>query len=234
MTNIKGAHSAVMAEFVMCGVLYHSKNVQRSMDRKVKHKWEVEPMSLLSDQHMLIVGYGNIGAACAKVAKNSFGMKVTGLKRRPDVISTENRSWCDEIIGNEEYDRVVAEADYVVGILPGIKGVTDDYFNMESTFSKMKESAVFINVGRGSNMNEDDLVAALKTKRIAGAVLDVYKEEPLPEGHDLWDCPNLLMTPHSAPSDKNLFIRAFKILAKNLKIFCTQGPEKLMSICDKK
>ena len=73
-----------MGEFVALGVLYHSKHVERFMQRKAQKKWEIEAVDLVSSKHMAIIGYGDIGAACAKVAKNGFGMKVTGVKRRPD------------------------------------------------------------------------------------------------------------------------------------------------------
>jgi len=76
--------------------------------------------------------------------------------------------------------------------------VTDDFFNMKSTFSKMKKSAVFMNIGRGTCVNEDDLIKALNTKKIGGAVLDVFKEEPLVESSKLWECKNVFMTPHCA------------------------------------
>ena len=129
MTNVKGAFSQILAEFVVAGVLHHSKHIERFMKKKDKCRYEVEPMELVSGKHMAIVGYGDIGAACAKIAKNGFGMKVTGIKRRPSAVSDLDRSYCDEIVGNEEYDRVVQEADFVVGILPNVKGVTDDFFN---------------------------------------------------------------------------------------------------------
>jgi len=77
-------------------------------------------------------------------------------------------------------------ADFVVGILPGSED-NNDFFNMEKVFSKMKPSAVFMNIGRGTCVNEEDLVEALKSKTIAGGVLDVYKVEPLDEKSELWD-----------------------------------------------
>jgi phosphoglycerate dehydrogenase-like enzyme len=84
LTNAKGAYSAVLGEFIALGVLYHTKHLERFMKRKAEHNWELEPMELVSNKSMAIVGYGDIGAACAKIAKHGFGMKVIGLKRRPD------------------------------------------------------------------------------------------------------------------------------------------------------
>ena len=87
-------------------------------------------------------------------------------------------------------------------------GVTDDYFNMDSTFSKMKKSSIFMNIGRGTTVNEEDLAKALKEETIAGAVLDVFKVEPLTSESPLWDCQNVLMTPHCADQDKDFLHRA--------------------------
>lgn len=233
LTNVKGAFSGVLGEFVALGVLYHTKHVERFMQRKAAKKWELEAVELVSSKHMAIIGYGDIGAACAKVAKNGFGMKVTGVKRRPDQVTDEHRAYCDEIVGNDQYERVIAEADFVVGVLPRVAGVTDDFFTMDSTFSKMKNSAVFMNIGRGTTVNEEDLAKALKTNVIGGAVLDVYKKEPLVPESELWECPNLFMTPHCADQDDTFLVRAFDFLGRNLQLFVESGTANLINICDK-
>lgn len=136
-------------------------------------------MELVSNKSMAIIGYGDIGAACAKIAKNGFGMKVIGVKRNPAACSEEYKSYCDEVVGNEAYEAAIKDADFVVGVLPKTAD-TEDFFKMENTFSKMKSSAVFMNIGRGPTVQEEDLTKALKEKMIAGAVLDVFKKEPLP------------------------------------------------------
>ena len=159
-------------------------------------------MELVSNKSMAIIGYGDIGAACAKIAKNGFGMKVWGLKRNPAVCSDEYRSYVDEVCGLDKYDEVIKEADFVVGVLPKVDD-TIDFFNMESTFSKMKESAVFMNIGRGPTCKEDDLTKALKDKVIGGAVLDVFAKEPLAQESELWTMDNVLITPHCAQQDKD-------------------------------
>lgn len=201
LTNAKGAFSTILGEFIALGVLYHSKHLERFMQRKAEKKWEIEPMELVSTKSMAIIGYGDIGAACAKIAKNGFGMKVIGVKRKPDDCSDEYKSYCDEVVGNDQYERVIKEADYVVGVLPKTSQ-TEDFFNMESTFSKMKKTAVFMNIGRGPTVQEDDLTKALKEGVIAGAVLDVFKKEPLVQESELWSLPNVLITPHCAQQDK--------------------------------
>ena len=104
-------------------------------------------------------------------------------------------SHCDELVGLDQLDRVYAESDYVVAVLPKTAD-TINFFTMENCFSKMKSSAVFMNIGRGANAHEQDLITALKNKTIAGAVLDVFTVEPLPEENELWSLPNVLLTPH--------------------------------------
>jgi phosphoglycerate dehydrogenase-like enzyme len=128
---------------------------------------------------------------------------------------------------------VIREADFVVGVLPRVPGVTDGFFNNESTFSKMKESAVFINIGRGSTVKEDDLIEALKHQKIAGAVLDVFEIEPLPRDSELWKLPNVLMTPHCADNDAEFMQRSIQIFGENLELFMEGGAQSLKNICDK-
>lgn len=82
-------------------MLYHAKKVESFMKKKTQKLWELEPVELVSNKTMVIVGYGDIGAACARVAKLGFGTRVIGIKRRPDLVSDEYRSFCDEIVGNE-------------------------------------------------------------------------------------------------------------------------------------
>lgn len=84
LTNAKGAYSDVLGEFVALGLLYHAKNMERFAQRKNDRRWEVERVESVAGKHMAIVGYGDIGSACAKIAKNGFQMKVTGIKRRPE------------------------------------------------------------------------------------------------------------------------------------------------------
>jgi len=100
---------------------------------------------------------------------------------------------------------VIAEADFVVGVLPKVAD-TEDFFNTASTFSKMKPSAIFMNIGRGPTVHEEDLIKTLQEDKIAGAVLDVFKKEPLDTSSPLWDMPNVLLTPHCAQQDKDFML----------------------------
>ena len=152
-------------------------------------------MELVSNKTMLIVGYGDIGSACGKVVR-PLGTKVVGLKRRPDQLTPDQRQNADEIFGMSQLDHCLPLADYVVGILPKTPQ-TDHFFN-SSFFKKMKPTGVFFNIGRGSTCCEVDLIKALQTEVIAGAVLDVFEKEPLPGDSELWKLDNVLLTPHCA------------------------------------
>jgi len=133
---------------------------------------------------MAIVGFGDIGSACGRAAKQGFGTHVIGLKRRPDQTTEEQRTLCsDEIVGLDQIKTVLEKADFVVGVLPKTNHTTH-YFNKDF-FAMMKPSSVFMNIGRGVTVKESDLVEALKAKIIAGAVLDVFEVEPLSKDSEL-------------------------------------------------
>lgn len=178
---------------------------------------------------MAILGYGDIGASCARIVK-AFGTRIIGVKRRPDQTSDEHRSYCDELVGIDELDRVCAEADFFVAVLPETAS-TLNFINNETVFSKMKPGAVFMNIGRGTTVNEIDLVAALKSGQLGGAVLDVFAVEPLPQDSELWILPNVMMTPHCADQDDDWLDRAMEIVSENISNFLANRP--LQNLCDK-
>lgn len=95
---------------------------------------------------MLVVGFGDIGAACGKLVK-AFGTKVIGFKRRPDLTSKEHRLCADEILGMNELEKHLATADFVVNVLPTTEETL--YFFNRKTFGQMKKSSIFMNIGRG-------------------------------------------------------------------------------------
>lgn len=196
VTNAKGAFSESLAEFALFGIMYFAKMLPHTLKIYGERKWERFHPTLVKGQTLGIVGYGNIGEHVAKMAKIGFGMKVLAVKRDPAQVSTEARAWVDEVSGDVE--DVLGRCDYVVGILPGTAS-TKHYFN-EDKFQMMKNSAVFINLGRGITASTTGLVSALQKGTIAGAVLDVQEHEPLPADSPLYDVGHekLLLTPHCA------------------------------------
>lgn len=193
-------------------------------------QWRIEPVELVSTKTLVLVGYGDIASGCAKMAKRAFGMKIIGVNKFPKLVTPEQAQWVDEVVGLEEWDRVIAQADYVVGTLPKMVQ-TNDFFNMSNCFSKMKSSAIFMNIGRGTCVDEDDLAEALHSKKIAGAVLDVFKVEPMNKNNRLWYAPNLFMTPHCADQDSTWLQRSMRIFGDNLTRYMTNQP--LNNLVDK-
>ena len=99
LTNVKGAFSEVLGEFIAMGMLYHTKKLESFMAKKVAHTWEKAKVDIVSDKTMVVVGFGDIGSACGKIAKHGFGVKVVGIKRRPANTPESYRANADEIVG---------------------------------------------------------------------------------------------------------------------------------------
>ena len=139
-------------------------------------------------------------------------MRVVAVKRKK---TTE--PFVDELFDTGNLGEALSKADYVIVALP-LTPQTHQLFDSRA-FNMMKETAFFINVSRGDVVNEDDLVDALSSKRIRGASLDVFAEEPLPEDSPLWDVENLYITPHHSSISPMYLDRSLKIFRNNLQIF---------------
>ena len=134
------------------------------------------------------------GKACAKLAR-VYGMRIVALRRNPEISAKD--PLCDIVYGTgkRSLNKLMAESDYIVCSAPSTietRGMVD-----ASAFEAVKEDAVFINLGRGPVVDEDALIRALKHGKLKGAALDVFSEEPLPESHELWNLPNVLLSPHN-------------------------------------
>jgi phosphoglycerate dehydrogenase-like enzyme len=230
LTNSKGMYSKALAEFLAMGTLFFTKQLRTYLERQKNHEWKQGFIENVNTKTIVIVGFGDIGAAAGRLMKNGFGAKVIGVKRRPEMTSAEHLSCADEIVGIDQLERVVSEADFVIASMPKTEE-TVNFFTKASCFDHMKPSAVFMNVGRGQTVKEDELVEALKSKSIAGACLDVYAVEPLAKDSPLWDMPNVLMYPHCADDDIEFMNRTFALFNKNIENFAKGQP--LINVCDK-
>jgi len=153
-------------------------------------------------QSILIVGMGNIGNKLSKICE-SLGMTVRGINRQFKNVYTL-----------KELSNIVSEFDYVVNLLPYSKE-TDKIFN-KNIFNRMKDTAFFINVGRGKSVVESDLIEALSNSEIGGAGLDVFEKEPLSEDSKLWDLDNVIITPHIAGYSNEYWKNQKKLFSENL------------------
>ena len=191
LTNGRGVFSQSLGEFALGAILYFAKDFRRMVRNQEAGRWEQFDVEEISRQTVGIVGYGDIGRACASRAR-AMGMKVLAVKRH----SAEPDDVASEIFPPERRLEMIARCDYVVvaaPLTPETRGMVG-----EPEFAAMKSSAVVINVGRGPVIDEDAMVRALTERRIKGAGLDVFTHEPLPEGHPLYKLDNVLLSPHCA------------------------------------
>jgi len=202
-------HGEFIAETVLGAMLGFSRGLFWASQNQKNYVWprkEIVPnIRPLKGSHLVILGFGNIGARIAKLAK-PFGVRITGIKRTlielPNFLNKEE----DKIINIEDMDSILPEADHIVVVLPRDKS-TDDIIDKERLELLPKHAYVY-NVGRGNAIEENALAEILKNNQIKGAYLDVFKEEPLPKDSPLRNCSaNLLITPHSSAVSPNFFDR---------------------------
>ncbi|WJH34544.1 D-2-hydroxyacid dehydrogenase [Paenibacillus sp. CC-CFT747] len=175
LTNSSGVHSIQMSEHALGAMLYWARRF-REFDRSQQEKrWARRvPTGELHGQTVGILGTGSIGKAIAQKAK-AFGMTVYGYNRS----GGDSPEYDVTLTGQEGLTRLLRESDYVVSLLPKT-AETEKLLGLEQ-FQRMKINAYFINMGRGEVVDESALIQALNEKWIAGAALDVFEEEPLPE-----------------------------------------------------
>jgi phosphoglycerate dehydrogenase-like enzyme len=205
LTNARGVFGELMTEYVFSYLLAHERRIfelRQAQDRKY---WDGQNNGTLRGKTIGLLGVGSIGADVARMAKH-FKMNVRGYTH-----SSESSPDVDVYYHDDLLD-FVNGLDYLVNILPNTPATSQ--LLDASVFDRLPNHGIFINVGRGSAVDEEALEKALKEEKIAGAVLDVFAEEPLPKEHPFWTTPNLLMTYHtsapSLPEDiTNLFIENY-------------------------
>lgn len=209
IANARGVYSAPMAEFALCGVLQLYKQSRFFYKNQKQHKWEKHRGLLeLTDKNVLIVGAGSIGSEVAK-RFSAFDANIIGV----DLSPSDNPNF-KEIHPIDELDNLLKTADIVVLTLP-LTSDNEGFFNNEK-FCLMKDSSVFVNIARGKLVNQYHLVSALEQCKIAGAVLDVFEEEPLEDSSKLWNFDNVIITPHNSFVGENNNKRMFKVIVENL------------------
>jgi phosphoglycerate dehydrogenase-like enzyme len=211
VTNAKGIHRIPMAEYTIGMVLQLARKGYQFYDKQKEGTWD---RSLRVDEAhgktLGILGLGAIGGEIAKRAQ-AFGMKVLGLRRSEG----EPPAYVDELIPLEEKEKLFSQSDYLVVLLPHTPQTTN--FVGQKELSMMKPSAYLINIARGQVVDEEALLLSLKEKNIAGAVLDVFSEEPLPSEHPYWKSDRLIITPHVSGRSPYYMQRALEIFQGNLK-----------------
>jgi len=216
LTNARDVFGRLMTEYVFAYLLAHERQIfQRFKDQQARH-WNSERLGVLYGKTIGLLGVGSIGAEVARTAK-FFEMNVRGYTRE-----SEECKHVDRYFHGDRLPEFANGLDYLISVLPNTQG-TRKIVNAE-LLNALPQHALFVNVGRGSAVDESALLDALNQNRIAGAVLDVFEQEPLPEDHPFWGTPNLLMTFHtSAPS---LPEDLAKLFIENYKLFHAGRPLK--------
>lgn len=219
ITTSSGVHAVPLAEFAILGLLAMAKELPRLIEDQRARAWpEVRrPVRELSGQTLFLLGLGDIGREVARLGK-ALGMRTVGFRR------TEGPppEWVDEVHGPQRLAELAGQADAMVVSLPMTEqtaGLVD-----RATIERLPASCIFVNIGRGGVVDEPALIDALRDRRIAGAVLDVFATEPLPADSPLWTLPNVLVTPHAAALSARENERIAELFADNLRRYLDGRP----------
>jgi len=216
LTNARGVFGGLMSEYVFGYLLAHERKIFERAAAQKNKIWDTSLTGQLRGKTIGLLGVGSIGAEVAQMAK-AFGMTVRGYTR-----SSEESTQVDKYFHGDDLLNFVKGLDYLVGILPNTKETSK--IVDEKVLHTLPSHAVFVNVGRGSAVDESALLKALQENKIAGAVLDVFEQEPLPKEHPFWNAPNLTMTFHtSAPS---LPEDIAKVFIENYRLYIEGKPLK--------
>jgi phosphoglycerate dehydrogenase-like enzyme len=235
LTNMRGLFGDVIADQVIGYVLCFARNLHTYMRQQLEHRYEpkggesarVSPMTgpgtvnaldratrFLPDSTMGIIGMGGIGCEIARRAM-AFGISVRGVDRFPGRVQVP--TGVQRVDGVDRTRDLLAWSDFAVIAAPHTPE-TQGWFDA-GMLASLRPTSYLINIGRGAIVVLDDLVAALRANRLAGAALDVYEIEPLPADHPLWDFPNVILTPHTAGYSPVIAKRHLAALVENVGRF---------------
>ena len=202
LTGVKGIFGPQMSEYVLGYLLAHELKIAARTKAQANRDWFTEHSGMLAGKRLGVMGTGSIGSHIARTAR-AFDMAVTGLSR-----SGRAAGEFDSVLPVDRIGEFLPQCDHLVSTLPQT-AETDDLLDAR-TLALLPASAVFVNVGRSNVVDDRALVEALQTGRLAGAVLDVFDEEPIPGDSPLWEAPNLSITAHiAAVSHPSLIVPVF-------------------------
>jgi len=224
LTSTRGIHGPQVSEMAFLLMLALNRNFPEVVRNQDKGLWERWQGKLLWKKKIGILGVGVIGEEIARKSK-VFGMEVFGIdiiKRKLDCI--------DAFYGPEDIVRVAKEVDYLVIVAPNTPE-TEKIVDSK-VLSAMKPTAFLLNLGRGELVDEEALIQALKSGKIAGAGLDTYLQEPLPKGHPFWGMKNVIVSPHVAGMSDIYVEQALTIFEENLSRFIKGEKRNLLNIIE--
>jgi phosphoglycerate dehydrogenase-like enzyme len=218
LTCARGTHKESMPENILGAIFHVAKPYAAAVENQKLGKWVQTVAQPLTGKTLGILGLGVIGQEVARLAA-ALGLRVIGTRRRPEAMDH-----VAEILPAARTPEVLAQADFLLLLLPAT-AETDNFINAER-LGRMKSGAWLLNFGRGHLIKDDDLVAAVKAKQIAGAVLDVFRQEPLPAGHPFWTTEGIIVLPHIGGPHPQRDRFVARLFADNLGRFLDGKPLK--------
>jgi phosphoglycerate dehydrogenase-like enzyme len=219
ITTSSGVHAVPLAEFAILGLLALAKELPRFVEDQRARAWpEIRrPLRELRGETLFLVGLGDIGLEVARLGK-ALGMRTVGFRRTEGPPPAD----VDEVHGPGRLAELAGRADAMVVSLP----LTDQTAGLidRATIEALPPSCIFVNVGRGGVVDEPALIEALRDRRIAGAVLDVFATEPLPPDSPLWTLDNVLVTPHAVALSARENERIVELFVANLRRYLDGAP----------
>ncbi len=222
VTNLHGLHGPAVSECVLAAMLALARDLHRSWANQKRSLWHRFPVTLLKGTTVGILGVGAIAEELAPKCV-ALGMRVVGISSTPREVAGFERVWA-----REQLEEAVADVDHLVLLTPytpETRGIVNT-----AVLDAMKPSSFLINVARGGVVDEAALVAALRAGGLAGAALDVFGEEPLPDDHPFWTMENVLITPHTAGFHTGYADDALPIVEENLSRFLAGDIEHLVNV----
>ena len=225
LTNNGGVHSKKAGEFGLMSVLMLHNHLPKIISNQIDKKFESLFSNPITGKTIVVVGTGNLGAAMIRLLA-PLGPNIIGVNRKGGPVEG-----CSKVVSVNKIDSVLPKADILYLATPE----TPETINLinHQRLNLLKSSCGIINIGRESVMDYKALFARLENKEIAGAILDVFTQEPIESSSKIWNIPNLLITPHVSADDGESYVRlTLELFVKNLKLFIENKP--LVNQIDKK
>jgi phosphoglycerate dehydrogenase-like enzyme len=217
LTNASGVHGPKGGEYALTALLMLNHGVPQFVTRQRERRWDPVFTSTIAGRTVVVVGVGRIGAEVARLARR-FGLRVLGVRR-----SGRPHRWVDRMFTPAGLGAAFRQADFVVVTTPltpetrGLIGAKE--------LDRLPRHAGLVNLGRGAVVDHGALAAKLRAGELAGAVLDVFPEEPLPADSELWTTPNVILSPHCAVDDGRTYVeRCLAIFFDNLRRYASGRP----------
>ncbi len=222
ITNARGVFSRPVAEYVLMMVLAVSRRLPQLLELQAERTWQPLEGRELRDVTLGIVGFGSIGRAVAELAA-PFGPRVIAMRRDPTLRPDEPPLPPGvDLRGPGAFGDLLGASDFVVLALP-LTVETEDLID-DRALALMKRTAWLVNVARGRLIVERALLRALREGRLGGAVLDTFRDDPLPPTSPFYDLPNVILTPHTSWSSGRVLDRSVELFADNLRRFAAGEP----------